>query len=126
MPQLFCLKEPEAAAAATPRTLAGTVIVRTGLFCVGAQPPVGAACDGSAGAMSRPPAMATVEAMWRARITGPPRVSQVVRNVTAAGQDILDTAETLVLLRFWPRRCVIPTRDATDMPDSERSLLTAS
>src|SRR3954454_20355528 len=73
MPQLFCLKEPDTAADATPRTLAGSVIVRAGLFCVGAQPPVGAACDGSAGAMSRPPAMATVETMWRARIAGPPR-----------------------------------------------------
>src|SRR3954463_5864886 len=29
MPQLFCLNEPETAAAATPRTLAGRVIVRT-------------------------------------------------------------------------------------------------
>src|SRR3954471_20130613 len=73
MPQLFCLNEPETAAAATPRTLAGRVIVRTGLFCVGAQPPVGAACDGSAGAMSSPPAMATVETMWRGRMAGPPR-----------------------------------------------------
>src|SRR3954470_5335730 len=73
MPQVFCWNERERAAAATPRTRAGSVIVRTGLFCVGAQPPVGAACDGSAGAMSSPPAMATVETMWRARIAGPPR-----------------------------------------------------
>src|SRR3954449_11124921 len=69
MAQPFFVNDPLTAAAAAPRTRFGlTVIDSTGLFAGLGQPPLGAACDGSAGAISSPPAMATVETIWRARI----------------------------------------------------------
>src|SRR4051812_18675421 len=85
MPQLFCMNDPDTAVAALPRTLVGLrVIASTGRFAGVGQPPVGAACEGGAGAMSSPPAMATVDTIWRARIADPPRV-RCRRNVTACG-----------------------------------------
>src|SRR4051794_33176609 len=60
--QPFFVNDPLTAAAWAPRTRPGLIVIdSTGVFDGLGQPPLGAACDGSAGAISSPPAMATVE-----------------------------------------------------------------